>query len=47
VIGGKAILWHIMKHYARYGFHEFILAWDIRGADKAILSRFLHVRAGF
>lgn len=25
-IGGKPILWHIMKHYATYGFKEFILA---------------------
>ncbi|MEG1595344.1 MAG: glucose-1-phosphate cytidylyltransferase [Lachnospiraceae bacterium] len=24
-IGGKPILWHIMKHYSYYGFHEFIL----------------------
>ncbi len=25
-IGGKPILWHIMKIYASYGFNEFILA---------------------
>lgn len=24
-IGGKPILWHIMKEYAYYGFHEFII----------------------
>lgn len=24
-IGGKPILWHIMKHYSRYGFNEFII----------------------
>lgn len=24
-IGGKPILWHIMKEYSYYGFHEFIL----------------------
>lgn len=24
-IGGKPILWHIMKHYSFYGFNEFIL----------------------
>lgn len=24
-IGGKPLLWHIMKHYAHYGFNEFIL----------------------
>lgn len=25
-IGGQPILWHIMKHYAHYGFNEFFLA---------------------
>jgi glucose-1-phosphate cytidylyltransferase len=25
-IGGKPIIWHIMKHYAAYGFDDFILA---------------------
>jgi glucose-1-phosphate cytidylyltransferase len=25
-VGGKPILWHIMKIYAHYGFNEFILA---------------------
>lgn len=24
-IGGKPILWHIMKTYSQYGFHEFII----------------------
>lgn len=24
-IGGKPILWHIMKTYSHYGFHEFII----------------------
>lgn len=24
-VGGRPILWHIMKHYASYGFKEFIL----------------------
>ena len=23
-IGGRPILWHIMKHYAHYGFKEFL-----------------------
>jgi glucose-1-phosphate cytidylyltransferase len=30
-IGGKPILWHIMKHYARYGFNEFVLALGYKG----------------
>src|SRR5688572_17800244 len=25
-IGGKPILWHIMKQYAHYGVHEFCIA---------------------
>lgn len=25
-IGGRPILWHIMRHYASYGFSEFIVA---------------------
>src|SRR5665811_1915309 len=30
-IGGRPILWHIMKHYSRYGFQEFILALGYKG----------------
>src|SRR5450759_2626860 len=30
-IGGRPILWHIMKHYARYGFKEFIIALGYKG----------------
>lgn len=30
-IGGKPILWHIMKYYAAYGFKEFILALGYKG----------------
>jgi len=30
-IGGKPILWHIMKHYGHYGFHEFYLALGYKG----------------
>lgn len=25
-IGGKPILWHIMKQYSHFGFHEFVIA---------------------
>ena len=24
-IGGKPIIWHIMKHYSHYGFNDFII----------------------
>jgi len=30
-IGGRPILWHIMKHYAHYGFNEFFIALGYRG----------------
>ena len=30
-IGGKPILWHIMKHYSHYGFNEFYLALGYKG----------------
>lgn len=31
LIGGKPILWHIMKIYAYYGFREFIIALGYKG----------------
>ena len=30
-IGGKPILWHIMKHYQRYGFNDFYIALGYKG----------------
>ena len=30
-IGGQPILWHIMKHYAHYGFNEFFIALGYKG----------------
>src|SRR5579859_203773 len=30
-IGGKPILWHIMKTYSAYGFHDFILCLGYKG----------------
>ena len=32
-IGGKPILWHIMKHYAHYDFNEFFVALGYRGDE--------------
>jgi glucose-1-phosphate cytidylyltransferase len=32
-IGGRPILWHIMKHYAHYCSREFIVALGYRGDD--------------
>lgn len=30
-IGGKPILWHIMKHYSHYGYKDFIIALGYKG----------------
>ena len=30
-VGGRPILWHIMKTYAHYGFNKFILCLGYRG----------------
>jgi glucose-1-phosphate cytidylyltransferase len=36
-IGGQPILWHIIKHYAHFGFKEFCIALGYRGE---IIKRF-------
>jgi glucose-1-phosphate cytidylyltransferase len=36
-IGGRPILWHIMKHYAHYGFKEFFIA---LGYKSEIIKRY-------
>jgi glucose-1-phosphate cytidylyltransferase len=30
-IGGRPILWHIMKHYAHFGHHDFVVALGYKG----------------
>ena len=30
-IGGHPILWHIMMHYSRYGFSDFIICLGYKG----------------
>lgn len=30
-IGGRPILWHIMKHYSHYGYSEFVIALGYKG----------------
>ncbi|MFQ5630555.1 MAG: glucose-1-phosphate cytidylyltransferase [bacterium] len=30
-IGGKPIIWHIMRHYAHYGYNEFVIALGYKG----------------
>jgi glucose-1-phosphate cytidylyltransferase len=40
-IGGKPILWHIMKHYSVYGMNEFIIALGYK--KEAIIRYFLEL----
>src|SRR5947209_17165755 len=42
-IGGRPILWHIMKMYAHYGMREFILCLGYRG--NMIKDYFLNYQA--
>jgi glucose-1-phosphate cytidylyltransferase len=42
-VGGKPILWHIMKTYAHYGFREFVLCLGYRG--NMIKEYFLNYEA--
>ncbi|MBI4778383.1 NTP transferase domain-containing protein, partial [Candidatus Desantisbacteria bacterium] len=44
-IGGKPILWHIMKIYSHYGFNDFIICLGYKGyAIKEYFSNyFLHM----
>lgn len=41
-IGGKPILWHIMKIYSRYGFNEFIICCGYKGF--MIKNYFIHYK---
>lgn len=43
-IGGRPILWHIMKHYSRYGHNDFILLLGYKGyyIKEYFANYFLH-----
>jgi len=43
-IGGKPILWHIMKGYSHYGFNEFVILLGYKGymIKEYFLNYFLH-----
>ncbi|MFI5251620.1 MAG: glucose-1-phosphate cytidylyltransferase [Bacteroidota bacterium] len=43
-IGGKPILWHIMKIYSHFGFHEFIICLGYKGfiIKEYFANYFLH-----
>jgi glucose-1-phosphate cytidylyltransferase len=39
-IGSRPILWHIMKYYAQFGYHDFVLALGYKG--EMIKNYFCH-----
>ncbi len=42
-IGGRPLLWHVMKHYERHGMKDFILALGYKG--EMIKDYFMHYHA--
>jgi glucose-1-phosphate cytidylyltransferase len=44
-IGGKPILWHIMKAYSKYGFNEFVILLGYKGyvVKEYFANYFLHM----
>ena len=46
-IGGRPILWHILKTYAHYGFNEFVLALGYKGESiKRFFLEHYHLSGG-
>src|SRR5260370_1558026 len=41
-IGGRPIIWHIMKYYAHFGFKDFVLCLGYK--REAFVDFFLHYR---
>src|SRR3954464_13862983 len=41
-VGGKPLLWHIMKHYEHHGLREFVIALGYRG--EVIKDYFVNYR---
>src|SRR5215831_2905675 len=47
-VGGRPILWHIMKHYAHHGFDEFLVALGYKGdVIKRYFLEYSHLNASF
>src|SRR6266852_381991 len=47
-IGGRPILWHIMKHYAHFGFAEFAVALGYKGdIIKRYFLDYAHLNSSF
>jgi glucose-1-phosphate cytidylyltransferase len=43
-VGGMPILWHIMKIYSSYGFHDFVICLGYKGymVKEYFANYFLH-----
>ncbi len=43
-VGGQPILWHVMKTYAAYGIHDFVICCGLNGAmiKRYLATYFLH-----
>jgi glucose-1-phosphate cytidylyltransferase len=47
-VGGKPIIWHIMKHYAKYGYTEFVVACGYKSeAIKSFFANYYSSAADF
>src|SRR6266568_2648401 len=47
-IGGRPILWHIMKHLAYYGVREFVIALGYKGdMIKRYFADYSHINSDF
>jgi glucose-1-phosphate cytidylyltransferase len=44
-IGGRPIIWHVMKHYSRYGHNEFIICLGYKGyvIKEYFANYFMHM----
>jgi glucose-1-phosphate cytidylyltransferase len=42
-IGGKPVIWHVMKHYEHHGFKDFVVALGYK--KEAIIEYFLNLHA--
>ncbi len=43
-IGGRPIMWHIMKHYAHYGHDDFLIALGYKGeVIKRFFAEYAHL----
>lgn len=47
-IGGRPILWHLMKYYSAFGYHRFILCLGYKGEEiKNYFLNFYHLNRSF